>query len=237
MENNKLAGMNEVFNNQTLTYRINGFQDACSMNDITIKKSRTSLFHKRDNNEEDTTPDYCISLFVEDIDDDLEGIRISGYYDDLNFVFNNFHVKSDDLDSEIINLPYDISLYKTIRKGDKTFEDTLTYVHNSDGLEYKIDNWVYHLIIKDDDEVTDFTIKKYREGKSSTIVSSKSFYTDSIDFGIVLKVIKSFSYNPELFYTTISEIINNKLIRFNNFELDRVLMEDKGLDQFVKVKK
>ena len=36
---------------------------------------------------------------------------------------------------------------------------------------------------------------------------------------------------------TITEIMSNKIIRFNNIELNKTLMEDKRLDKPVKIKK
>ena len=54
-----------------------------------------------------------------------------------------------------------------------------------------------------------------KENKSSTIVSSLSYYTDSVDFSVILKVIKSFVYNPELLYMNINDTMSKKMIRFS----------------------
>ena len=215
--NNNLAEMNEIFNNKTLTYRINSFARACNMTSLDITDQKTVkdgkvfygynqvLFNNKKN---DKQAKYYI--VVNNSNDNLfgRGVTISGYYDDLNFVFTNYYGFKKNLSKRILDLPFSMTLYKTI------------------------DNETYCLHAKTFDSVqTQFTITKSREYKDKTISSHVSFSANVMDFSNVLKLIKAFVYNPKLLYTTYDEIIESKKIVLTTTEFNKGVMQDTNLDK------
>ena len=214
-KNNNLAEMNEIFNNKTLSYRINGFAYACNMNDLNVPDNKTikddKVYYGYNqvlfNTKKDSTA-YYIVVNPSDNKSYANGITISGYYNDLNFSFTNFYSLKENLNRNILELPFDISLYKNI------------------------DNDTYHLQIKTTNGIeTKFTITKSREYKDKTISSNVNFYANVLDFSKVLKLIKSFVYNPKLVFTTYNEILHKKKIAINNGDLNKGLMQDNNLDK------
>lgn len=231
-KNDKLAEMNEAFNNQTLTYRINGFAKACGMSKLKTNIQRNSdsvLFYRSKNKkniEED--PSYYIAINKTTRE---EGLSISGYYGNINFVFDNYFDKDTDLDSKILDLPYSISLYKTFDNEEKNMTpDTILYsTKDSDKLSVRY--YTFHLTIENLCGLTKFVIEKYQEGKSNTLFSTVAFYSGNTEFSKVLKLIKAFMYNPDLVYMTYAEVMKNKVVTFTKNEIDLAIMEDKELNK------
>lgn len=218
-----LSKMNEVFNNKTLKYRINGFAKACRI-EVPIdtdKGNQTCLFYKGKDKDEK----YFIA-----IGGSPDGIKLSGYYGDLNFTFVNYYNKQDDLDANIVDLPFDIVLFKTFRKGDETIEDSLNYAHNTDGKVLNIDNLVYRLTISGRDCIC-VTVEESREDRSKTFLHTTTFYTDNKDFSDILKLIKLFIVSHELLLLNIDKIMRTRVNVFSDEEFDTLLMEDNRLDK------
>ena len=215
-----LAEMNEIFNNKTFTYRINGFAHACGMKELdtsdrkTIKDGKVYygynqvLFNKKRGRKEGSDTNYYIVVNTSNNNPYGYGVTISGYYDDLNFSFTNYYDLNKDLDRKIWELPFNITLYKNIDKD------------------------IFYLNIETVcDMQTKFTISKSREYKDKTVSSNISFYANILDFSNILKLVKSFVYNPKLMYTTYNEIIKSRKIVLNSNEINKGIMQDEALDK------
>ena len=215
-ENNvNLAGMSELFNNKTLNYRINGFAHACKMKNISVTKNAGILFTTRKGKKQEDIPNYYITVSTSDKDPRGKTINLNGYYEDLNFSFTNFHDSKDNLDRKVKEIPFAITLIKTIDK-----ETYLLRVETVSGLENR------------------FSISKSREYKDKTISSNITFYANVMDFSSILKLVKSFVYNPKLVFDTYNEIIKNKKIILTNGDLNKAMMQDTELNKPVgKTKK
>ena len=218
--------VNEIFNNKTLRYRINGFAYACKMENIEVppsfvvengeKLSRSVgvLFNttekKRDIDEE-------VHYFIatnEDHNPKCNSVTLSGQYGDLSFTFVNYY-KKEKLDKKIIDLPFSISLEKKIDKD--------TYQFNIETVE---------------DIRCKFKIAKYREYKSKTLYDDVVFYANVADFSKILKLVKSFVFNPVLVFNTYNEIDQNYKRIYTNHDLEKAIMQDEKLDKPVgKIKK
>lgn len=232
-ENNQLAEMNEVFNNQTLTYRINGFAKACGMNNLFTAQriNKQVLFNKRKKDSKEENYYIVVNPSIKE-----DGITISGYYGDLNFAFSNYYSENDDLDSDIVDLPFSISLYKTFGKVKPIIDPKHVTRDTKDSDVLSAKNYTFHLTIEKEGEKTKFIIEKFQEKKSNTLYSRLAFYNNSIDFSEVLKLIRTFVYNPELVFITYGEVMKNKMVLFSNDEIDSAIMEDHSLDKpFEKV--
>lgn len=217
-----LSKMNEVLNNKTLKYRIDGFAKACRI-EVPIdtdKGDQTCLYYETKDKEK---------IFIA-LGGNSDGIKLSGYYGDLNFTFVNYYNEQDDLDTEIVDLPFDIVLSKTYRKGDKTIEDPLNYAHNTDGKPLTIDNLVYRLTISGRNRIC-VTVEESREDRSKTFVHSTKFYTDYKEFNDILKLIKLFIVSHELLLLNIDKIMRTRVNEFSNEEFDTLLMDDNRLDK------
>ena len=197
-----LADMNEVFNNKTFRYRINGFAHACRMNDVGVLGNSGVLFDSNHNDEEG----YFISCNKQDSKLG-KCVTLSGHYKDLGFTFINYYNK-ENLDKKIYDLPFSITLEKKV-----------------DDETYKFD------IMSDVDNKTKFVISKYREFKDRTLRDDVCFYTKTMDFSMVLKLINGFVYNPRLAFIAYNEIMNNYQVVFTNDLIDKMVMQDKALDK------
>ena len=199
-----LAAINEAFNNKTLEYRINGFAYACKMKNIGIVKNGGVLFSSS-KKQEDTN--YFIA--TSEISDKTygDGISISGNYGNLVFTFTNYPGKKN-LDKKVVEIPFSISLIKPVDKD------------------------IYYLNIDTHNDIQDrFEIIKYRELKNDTVCSKICFYANVFDFSKILKLIKSFVYNPKLVFNTYNEIEKNKIAVFTNSDLSKGIMQDEKLDK------
>ena len=213
-----LAGMSELFNNKTLRYRINGFAYACNMQDIGILGNSRVIFNcagfdkygKKKTNDEHS---YFISV-NEQTHHEKKGVVLKGQYDDLTFTFINYYNK-EKLDKKIIDIPFYISLEKKIDKDKYQFD-----IETVDGMRTK------------------FSIIKCTEYKNKTLHDDLCFYANVTDFSKVLKLIKSFVYNPKIYFDTYNELVKKKKIVFTNSMLCKMAMQDENLDKPVgKVKK
>ena len=222
-EKQMLAKMNSFFNNKTLKYRINGFAHACKMDDIDVTSNIVVngsdnfgvLFSSKKNKKNNDCPDYYITVSTNKGDYRGKAIDLNGYYDDLNFSFINYHNFKDNLNRKICEIPFCINLTKTIDK-----DTYILHTETINGMETK------------------FSITKSREYKDKTITSNMTFYANVLDFSQILKLVKSFVYNPKLVFTTYNEVINSKKIVLNNNDINRGIMQDKSLDKPIgKIKK
>ena len=214
MEKNSgnLSNISDLFKNKTLKYRIDGFAEACNMKNIGVVRNDGVLF-----NTKTKTDDIKYYMAVNTCSNYQlgSGITISGYYGDLNFSFTNFRNLVEDLDRKIIELPFILSLFK------------------------KVDLDTYHLEIETVNGIeTKFIITKSYEDKNKIIHSRLSFYANVTDFSIILKLVKSFVYNPQLVFATYNTIKEQKKIIFSGSELNKAIMQDENLDKPVgKIKK
>lgn len=217
--NNNLADINEIFNNKTLRYRINGFAYACNMHDIGVVGDSGVLFNsegfsrlcnKRNKKQEHS---YYISVSRDD-NSKRKSVTLSGHYDDLFFTFVNYYNK-ERLDKKIIDLPFFISLQKIV------------------------DDETYEFIIKTvNDKQTQFSMTKYTEYKGRILHDDFFFYANVMDFSEILKLVKSFVYNPKLGFDAYNEIMEKQHIVFTNNMLNKMAMQDTKLDKPVgKIKK
>ncbi len=219
MDNNNLADIDEVFNNKTLTYRINGFALACKMDNIQIKNKAVTSHSIAENTkleqisntiESDKNNDgsnYFIA--VNKGNEQIKGkfVTISGHYDDLNFSFTNYYGKKN-INKKIVEIPFQISLVKAINQ-----DNYILNIETIDGIE------------------TQFILNKYREYKKRSISNKIVFYANILDFSNILKLVKSFVYNPQIVFDTYNEIKESKKITFTNSELTSAIMQNKMLDK------
>ncbi len=214
-----LANMNEILNNKTLRYRINGFARACNMQDIGVLGNSGVLFNasgfdRYGNRQTSDEHSYFISLNEHDR---LYGkcITLKGQYEDLSFTFINHCDRKVKLDKRIVDLPFSIS------------------------LEKKIDDDTYKLDIDTIEGVrTKFSLRKYREFKNQTLHDDIAFYANVMDFSKILKIVKGFVYNPKLCFDTYDEVMREQKIVFTNNMLNKMVMQDEKLDKpMSKVKK
>ncbi len=207
-KNSNLASMSSLFNNKTLSYRINGFAHACKMENVAVTQNGGVLFTSKKDKKSAEYPDYYITANTHDGDPRGVGVVFSGYYRDLNFVFTNFCDFKTNLNHKIKELPFSIVLIKTI------------------------DKETYRLQIETIKDVeTKFIINKSREYKDKTINSNVTFYANVLDFSQVLKLVKAFVYNPVLVFETYNGIKNNKKTVFTNNDLNKGIMQDEKLDK------
>ena len=207
-DNVNLAEMSELFNNKTLKYRINGFAYACKMKNITITQNGGLLFTTRNDKKLDNCPNYYITVSTTDKDPRGKEINLNGYYEDLNFSFTNFCDFNDNLDRKVKEIPFAITLIKTIDN-----DIYLLQAETISGMETK------------------FKLSKSREYKDKTISSKIVFYANVIDFSSILKLVKSFVYNPKLVFSTYNDVINSKKITLSNTDLNIAIMQDTNLDK------
>ena len=213
--NVNLAAMNEIFNNKTFEYRINGFARACNMHNIEVLRNSGVLFNTKKKNDDIK---YYIVASTGGKSEKGYGVTLSGYYGDLSFTFTNYRNLNKDIiriDRKILELPFSISLFKNIDKD------------------------IYHLEIETINGMeTKFTITKSRDLKNKILSSKVSFYANVLDFSKILKLVKSFVYNPILVFNTYNEVINSKKITITNSDLNKAILQDENLDKPVsKIKK
>lgn len=214
-----LADNNEILNNKTLRYRINGFASACNMHDIGSMGNSGVLFNKSGidrygNKEESDKPNYYISLTSHDR---LYGkcVTLKGQYEDLSFTFINQCGRNVKLDKKIVDIPFYISLEKKIDNDNYKFE-----IETVEGMRTK------------------FSMAKDIEFKDHTLHDDLCFYANVMDFSKILKLVKGFVYNPQLGFNTYNDMIHQQKIVFSNNMLDKMVMQDEKLDKpMSKIKK
>ncbi len=233
--NNKLAKMNIIFDNETLRYRINGFAEACYMTELDLSRKRisdniilktrklkrvvnakgrieyvpcTPEEEERRDLEKQTETIYYIVVNPSDYNKDFgNGVNISGFYEDLNFSFTNYFDKNDNLD-EFKELPFSLTIYKKF---------------NAETFCLEINT------VKDNETI--FTISKTDDLKTHIASEKISFYKNITNFSEVLKVIKSFVYCPEFIFINSSEIVKSRRVEFTTEELEKSLMNDENFDK------
>ena len=206
-----LASMNEVFNNKTLRYRINGFAYACNMQNIGIMRDSGVLFDTNGFNSKNESG-YFISTSKSD--NPLgKSVTISGQYNDLFFIFTNYY-KNENLDKRIIDLPFLISLSKKDEKSS------------------------YNLDIETIDKArTKITIYKLWEA-DCLFYDDVSFYVNINDFSKVLKLVKSFVLNPVLVFNTYDDMRKQYKMVYKSSDLNKAIIDDENLDKPMgKIKK
>ena len=229
-----LASMDSVLNNKTLRYRVNGFAYACGMKDIGATKlvaidtywlnslgpskevdvNNAAIFSTLGNKRTCEGPNYFISINKNEHGLFGKNIIISGYYNDLSFAFTNYY-DNKNIDKKVVELPFSISLAILIDEDNYTLN-----IETVRGVETK------------------FTISKYREFKKRTTSRMQTFYANVLDFSNVLKLVKSFVYNPQLLFNTYNSIIESKKTVITNGDLNKGIMDDERLDKPVgKIKK
>ena len=228
--NVNLADMDSVFNNKTLRYRINAFAYACKMEDIKVMKNISvknggsydeggsgvifSTDGFKGNKRTCEGPNYFIAVNKYDKGEFGKNIVLSGHYDNLSFSFINYY-DNKKLNRKVVELPFKISLAKLIDNDNYKLD-----IETVNGYETKI------------------TFSKYREHKKRTISYTHDFYVNILDFSLVLKLVKSFAYNPELVFASYNEVLNNKKITFTNADMKKGIMQDNNLEKPIgKVKK
>ena len=210
-----LADMNDAFDNKTFRYRINGFAYACGMKDVVVNKDSGVVFNTNgfDNLHSDNDQGYFISVNKNEYPIG-KTITLSGKYNDLNFTFINYYNK-EKLDTKIRDLPFSIVLIKPIEMDTYRME-----IETINGMQTK------------------FAIYKYQEFKDRTLIDDVVFYANVMDFSKILKLVKSFVYNPKLVFNVYSDLEEKHRHIYTNTDLDKAILQDKKLDKpMSKIKK
>ena len=202
----------DEFNSKTLSYRINGFIKACNMNLENSVCNKDISTHRLEYdkleyvNNENNKIQYTINL-TKNTSDDAK-VSLVGKYDDLSFSFINY-IDEDEHYNKIRELPFRLSL-----------------TNEFDGFKYDL-------------EIN--TISKYRtkfiirKGKEEMLIPYIiSFQANILDFSLVLKLIKSFVINPDLVFTSYSDVMNKKNPTITCSDLGKGIVEDESLNEPVK---
>lgn len=198
----------EELNSETLKYRIDGFIHACDM-DLSdspcskeISKTRMPYINKHSTKED---MNYSINFIRSYDKENGNGFVLLGKYNDLNIYFVNYF----DKDKKRIVLMK--SFHITI---DKKYEDLL-----------------YQLDIETTSKSSlraKFTIKK--NVKMDMLPSIVSFQSIFSDFNLILKLVESFVYNPDIvFNMVLNGKINSKVL--SSKYLNDPLVVDEKLDK------
>ena len=236
-DNRNISNMDSIFNNKTLRYRINGFAHACRMDDIEVHKvvsvknpywlgtidnhvkgyeeelNSAVIFSTQENKRTCEGNNYFVAVNKNDDGEFGKNVILSGHYDDLSFQFINYYGNKK-LDRKVMEIPFKISLAKLIDNDNYKMD-----IETVNGIETKI------------------TFSKYREHKKRTISYKRDFYVNICDFSDVLKLVKSFVYNPELVFGIYNEIMDKKKVLLSTVDMRKAIMQDASLDKPVgKVK-
>ncbi len=207
--NNSLANINEAFDNVTFRYRINGFAEACRMDGLFPPKKAGVIFSTPDTSNLSDN-EYKHSYFIsagENQEAYGKSITLNGQYDELFFTFINVYNK-ERLDTRIVDLPFYISLEKKI--DENTFKITMETIAK---------------------QRTKFTLSKSCEFQDRTISNNIVFYANIMDFSTILKIVKSFVYNPCLVYNNYNEMMTKQKVVFTSSMVDKAAMQDENLDK------
>ena len=198
----------EELNSETLKYRINKFIYACGM-DLTdsiwsedISKTNLPYVCKKKSDGDIT---YNIN-FARDYDREKgKNFILIGQYNELKLMLVNYFEK--DKRKDIVNeIPFHILLSKEYMEA--TYQLEIKNIHN---LRAK------------------FILKKNKA--NDMLPSIVAFQSNVVDFGKILKLVKSFVYNPDLVFKVYDEKLNSKEIVFTNKDLDAALVVDDKLDK------
>ena len=198
----------EELDSLTLSYRINGFLDACNM-DIEkgmyfklISGFRRSFINKSHNID---GLSYSINFTRGYNKEDGNSLLLVGKYNDLEIFFENFI----DGDYKINEIPFSMSLSKKYS-----------------GYEYKIE------IHKDDSYNIQFRLYKKKDNES--LSNYIGFYAKITDFSKILNLVNSFVNNPKTVFDVFYKIMNEKTIIFTNDDLNKVIKGDNFFDKSSK---
>jgi hypothetical protein len=202
-----IYGISEL-NSKTLEYRLNGFIYACNMNleegiyTKCISSNRLPYINKK---REDVKINYNINFALGHDREKGNNTIFIGKYNDLNLYFINYYNKDRNKD-RVNEIPFQITLGKMYR--DYTYQIDIRSVNESR-----------------------IKIAVKRDKKTEMFPSVVSFTVNVNDFGKILKLVKSFVYNPELVFITYDEVVNRKELLFTVKDLNAGLVEDEKLDK------
>lgn len=203
----------EELNSKTLDYRINGFIKACNMDLSKSVCSKEITTHHLEyskleyNNQDNTDNNYSVKFF-KDTNDKGNYISISGNYNDLDFRFINY-VDNDNNYNKIYELPFSVLLKK-----------------EKDIFNYDLE------IVTLSKYNTKFILRKNNE--KMLIPSIITFKANILDFGIILRLIKSFVNDPEQIFDEYNKTFKQKECTFNNKDITKSIIKDDTLEEPVK---
>ena len=149
--------------------------------------------------------DYDLKFFKDSNEQEGNSFVLIGNYDDIEVSFTNFY-DNDKKVNKINELPFRLSLVK-----------------NYNDIIYTMDI-----------NTTTYPTVKFTIGRNKELPQVISFQANILDFSIILKLVKSFTTNPEFVYDTYNNIINQKNIILTNGDLNKGIIKDDSLDEPVK---
>ena len=205
----EIEGFTKI-NSKTLEYRYDKFVEACGMSLEDSKPvkctgdSGTLYISKTKDNDEKK---YNINFCLNYDYKNGRSTVLMGLYDDLNMVFINYC--DTDKNKNVINeIPFQLKLGKVYQ-----------------GIYHEIE------IIGKPKELTKFIIKKNRGGDIS---DSLTFYINLSDFGLIIRLVKSFVTDPETIYEHFNGIMNKKKVTLTYNDLENGIIKDNNLNEPVK---
>lgn len=201
----------EELDNRTLTYRIDGFINACEMN------LEGSIGHK------EISPMKIAYINKKIGEEELKyNVNFAYRYSVLkgnNFIFCGQY---NDLDFSLINY------FDSIRNKDKIYEVpfSITLTKPFDGYTYTIrmENVVNRIVV--------FELIKSKEGES--LVQQIVFENNIRDFTRVLSIVSSFVKNPKVVFDTYAYAVKKKVVKLSNEEVDRVIKAENSEKKRIK---
>ncbi len=198
------------FDNTTIEYRISGFINTCEL-DLSgseYKKmfSPIGMTYVNKTLENDNMK-YNIN-FSRCIDEKGKYFIMIGKYNELDLLFANYYDK--DRNKNIVhNLPFKVSLGKSF--------NNYTYLINIETIK--------HSQVK-------FDITK-KSGEEN-LFNKLTFYVNTKDFDMILKIIGKYIHNPEIFFNSCIEIMDKKKVVFNNQELNKIDINNENNSELIK---
>ena len=201
--------VNEL-NSNTLAYRINGFISACNMNlenSILFKDvSSNNLEYANLKSEDGKT--FDLKFFRNCKQKEGKYFTLMGNYEDLEVIFTNYYDKDKNY-NKINELPFKISLKKE-------FND----------FEYSMD------IVMESKPRVKCAIRKNSD--KMMLPQVISFPANVFDFGLILKIVKSFVNDPESLLSTYDNCLKQKGTSLTNGDLIKGISNDEKLEEPVK---
>lgn len=192
----------DELDSKTLTYRIDGFIDACGMNleDSVFEKKISVTFAPYVSKTSDVDGmEYNVNFAYHYDCDRGKYFVILGDYNDLSFMLANYYDKDKNY-KKVIEIPFSLVVEKTIND----FKYRIS-------LESTFNQQVEFIIAKDNETI--------------------HFYANIIDFSKVLNLVHSFVIDPEIVFNIYSEIINNKKVVFTNGDLNKAIEYDEKFEK------
>lgn len=202
-----------VLNSKTLSYRINGFIKACNMDLGNSMCSKEITTHRLEyakleyNNQDNSDINYNIRFFM-DNNENGNYVSLNGNYNGIKLEFTNY-IDDDNNYEKIYELPFKVS------------------------LKTKKDNFEYDLEIATLSKLNNkFILRKNNEKMLVPYIIT--FKANILDFGIILRLIKSFVNDPEQLFNEYNSIFNQKECIFNNKDITKSIVKDDSLEEPVK---